>query len=230
MRATGLAPQLVASLAVSAALSSLAAGGATNPRSEARGLIVQNEILKKQIELASQDSFVLVLDPARETLALMLKGAVLRTYRVSHVEIGDPRVAFVSRGETLDWQGKIWSKGHLVPPRQQDRIEIVPPPPGGGEDAAAEPPVPPTPEERYPVPRRYGIRFAEGLFLEILPLGDSGGGLGDRIAAWWEDLREVTRAEPTDRLRLRLSLRQGDSEALYRSLPPDTKLLALPPD
>ncbi len=226
--ATRVSVAVTVSLAV---VLSLAASGPADPKDEARRLVIQNEILQKQIELASQEAFCLVLDPSAQTMTLMLKGAVLRTYRISDLEIGDPRVAFVSRGETIGWQGKIWSRGALVPPRDQDRIEIIPPPPGAADDEnAAAPPVPPTPEERYPVPPRYGIRFEDGLFVEVSPTGEStSGGLWARIGAWWDDLWEVTRVEPTDRLRLRLHLRREDSEALYRSLPPDTKLLALPP-
>ncbi len=209
----------------------LAAPEPPDPRREAQRLLTDNEILKREVELASGDAFYLILDPSAATFTLMLKGAVLRRYHVASLEIGDPHVAFVSREGALDWQGKIWSGGNLVPARERDRIEVKAPPPGSDDASTPEPVVPPTPEEKYPVPPRYGLRFEGGLFLEVLPVGEAvpGRSLTHRIRAWWEDAREVVRLEPEDRLRLRISLRQEDSEALYRSLPPDTKLLVLPP-
>jgi hypothetical protein len=160
----------------------------------------------------------------------MLKGAELRRYPVLALEIADPQVAFVSRGESHDWQGKIWIGGTLVPQREQDRVEIKAPPQGSDVPESA-PAIPPTPEEKYPVPPRYGIRYQGGLFVEIRPEGDdpSHDTFGHRLSAWWEDFKEALRPEPSDRIRLRLTLQLEDARAVYRSLPPDTKLFALPP-
>lgn len=214
-----------------ALLALLGAGEPQDAKREAERLRFENEILEKKAELASGDAFYVILDPGARTLSLMLKGAVLRRLEVSGLEVGDRRVAFVPRGDALLWQGRVWSGGSLVPPREQDRVEIKAPPPGMDEASAPEPPVPPTPEEKYPVPPRYGIRYTGGLYLEILPLGETvpSKGLGNRLQDWWDDAKEAMSSEPTDRLRLRVSLKHEDSEALYRSLPPGTKLLVLPP-
>jgi hypothetical protein len=46
---------------------------------------------------------------------------------------------------------------------------------------------------------------------------------------WWNDARAVLDPSPEDTLRLRLVLRPEDADSLYRALPPDTRLLIVPP-
>ena len=217
---------------VTAASLALGAGATPDLRQEAERLRFENEILETKAELASGDAFYVILDPSGRSMTLVAEGrssCAGTTWRASTGR--GPRVAFVARGDAPEWQGKIWKGGTLAPQREQDRVEIKAPPPGADESTQPEPVVPPTPEEKYPVPVRYGIRYEGGLFLEILPVGEAhpNKSMGNRFCAWWDDAKEAVSSEPTDRLRLRVSLRHEDAEALYRSIPPGTKLLVLPP-
>jgi hypothetical protein len=227
---------VVASLAL-AGTAMLGARVAGTSREEVERLARENEILKRHVELSRGDAFYMVLDPKAMRLKLFLRGAILQDFRVTGLEVGEPRIAFVSRGLPQDWEGRIWTNGRLDPPREQERVEIVAPPPSTDEteDTAPAPPIPPTPEEAYPVPTRYHIRYLGGLALEVSPgLASSetqGGWAGVSAAwsAWWADLRAVARKDPKDALRLRMTLKTEDANSLYRALPPDTKLLIVPP-
>jgi hypothetical protein len=194
-------------------------------RTEAERLLRENQILRRQSELAAGEAFYLLLDTSGRTLKFMLRGVVLYRYDVAAVELARPQVAFVDRGSDLPWQGRIWTNGNLVPPRERDRIEIKVPPPG--QEDEAPPVIPPLPEEAVPVPSRYGVRFTGGLFVEVDPEGGNEPGLGERFQHWWDDVREALRSEPTDRIRLRLRLKSEDAQSIYRSLPPDCALLVL---
>jgi hypothetical protein len=197
-----------------------------------------NFLLQRELGLANGDKFYLVLDPAASSLKLMLKGAVLQDYAIRGIEAGTPRVAFAARSLPEGWRGRIWERGNLVPPRELDRVEIVAPPPSKNpdEDNAPSVPIPPTPEEKYPVPHRYHVRFEGGLSIEISRFGeqeDKAGfwaGLGKSLTTWWADVKAVlSRSSPeADDLRLRVLLRPADAESFYRALPPDTRLLVLP--
>jgi hypothetical protein len=236
------APRRIAWLLVVAALASLTAGAALlpaadeDPRREAARLARENELLRQRIELASGKAFYLLLDLEAERLRLMLHGAVLQDYPVLGLEVGYPRVFFRVAGSDEDWQGRIWSAGRLVPPRERERVEIIAPPPrpeGAAEEDLPPPTIPPLPEEAYPVPRRYHVRYEGNLSLEIRGPGtDEPQGTAWRvltgIAHWWDDLRAALSPSGRDATRLRLLLRAKDAESLYRALPPDTKLLVLP--
>lgn len=197
---------------------------------DAARLALENETLAKKAELASGKEFYLVLDQSAARLTLFLEGAELCRYGVLGLEVADPQVAFVSRAESRGWQNRIWTSGTLAPAREEDRIEIKVPAPGA--DPAQQPvAVPLTPEEAHPVPPRYGIRYQGGLFVELRARGDEGDGatLGARLGHWWQDFKAALQPEPTDLIRLRVTLQAEDAKAIYRSLPPDTKLLVLPP-
>lgn len=213
----------------------LASGGETapDPRAQAETLARENEILRKRVELATGDIFYLLLDPAAGNIKLMLKGAVLQDYPVQGLEVGEPRVAFVGKGLPAGWEGRIWSKGALDPGRPQDRIEVDVPPPGQEEETKPAV-IPPTPEEKFPVPPRYRIKYEGGLSLEVRPREmDEKMGSWERLRAawkvWWNDAVTVAGKEPEDTIRLRMVLKPEDADSLYRALPPETRLLILPP-
>ena len=220
-------------LGASALIAFVAAGltlvrAAGPPPSDLRRAAQETTVLEKLVELARGKEFYLVLDAGRRELRLMLRGAELARYEVRGLEIGRPRVAFVSRGDDRAWQGQIFTGGELDPPRERERVELIAPPakPEGPEDIEQPaPPTPPSPEEIYDVPGRFLVRFSEGMAVEMLPDGSRSGGLW----AWWSDLAAALKPGLEDRLRLRLTLDRQHYESLYRSLPPGTKLLALPP-
>jgi hypothetical protein len=207
--------------------------GSTPTSAEVARLALQNDLLQKQLELAKAKEFYLVLDPQAQTLNLMFRAALLQQYRVEALEVGVPRVVYRTRSDASKWEGRIWDKGSLDPARALDRVEMQAPPPTV-EGTEPEVRVPQTPEEKYPVPPRYHIRFRGGLSIEVRPPNtDATRGFWARLAAswstWWSDAKAASGSAPTDTVRLHVVLSKKDAESLYRALPPDTRLLVLPP-
>jgi len=226
---------ILASLLLALAAYAIPKGGesAADLRADAEKAMRQVELLRQRVELATGDTFYLLLDPGGGNLRLMLKGAVLQDYALAGIEVGQPRVGFIDRGLPAAWEGRIWSKGALDPARAQDRVEVEIPPPGQ-EEPTKPPVIPPTPEEKYPVPARYRIRYEGGLSLEVRPRHmDEKESTWERTKTawrvWWNDARAVLDRSPEDVLRLRLVMRPEDADSLYRALPPDTRLLIVPP-
>ena len=228
-----LSQAIVALCLLAPAALAIPAQSAADLRADAERTTRQVELLRQRVELATGDAFYLLLDPGAGTLRLMLKGAILQDYAVLGIEVGQPRVGFVGRGLPEAWEGRIWSKGALDPGRAIDRVEIEIPPPGQ-EEPTKPAVIPPTPEEKYPVPSRYRIRYEGGLSLEVRPRQmDEKATAWQRTkaacAVWWNDARAVLEHSPEDTLRLRLVLRPEDADSLYRALPPETRLLIVPP-
>ncbi len=237
---------LLAIVGATGLLLSVAAAGAAPPSQpdtverQIQRFTRENDLLSKRLELAKGGGFYLLFDRPRSRLVLMLRSAVLQEWPVQGVEVGTPRVAFLSRNLRTDWQGRIWTKGALDPPREKERLVIeAPPPKAGGDDEDTEPavPIPPTPEEMYPVPPRFLVRYDGGLSLEVRRMGDTAEergsslwGLGHRVIHWVADIWAVARPTPLDTVRLRLVLKPEDAASLYRALPPNTKLLVIPPE
>jgi hypothetical protein len=207
----------------------------SNARAQVLRLQRTNTLLQRQIELASGKDFYLVLDPEASELTLMLSGTELQRCRVLGLRVGQPRVSWLRRRDARPWQDATWSHGELDPPRQIDRLVMQAAPPG--KDAAAEPdpPVPPTPEEMYPVPSRYQVRFDEGRSIEIRPLdADAQAGRLARLRAWWSakwhDVVAAVFGSDRDVVRLRIVLAPKDAASLYRSLPPAVRLIIVAED
>jgi hypothetical protein len=146
--------------------------------------------------------------------------------------VGEPRLAWAGRGGDRPWRGVIWTGGELDPARPVHRVVVQDREPAQAGAEPSPPPVPPTAEERYPVPSRYRIRFADGRSVEIRPReADTTAGSWVRLRTWWSakwrDVLAVMRARDRDALRLRIVLSPKDAESLYRALPPDVRLLVL---
>jgi hypothetical protein len=191
------------------------------------------DLLQRQVELASGKDFYLVLDPAASDLTLMLSGAKLQRYPVVGLQVGAPRVSWFARHDPRPWQNVVWSGGRLDPPREIDRLVVQAPPPSKNAEEPEPPPIPPTPEEMYPVPSRYQVRFEEGRSIEVRPLdADREASRLARFGAWWSaKWRDVVAAvfhEDRDSVRLRVALSPKDAASLYRSLPPAVRLIILP--
>jgi len=207
------------------------AAPAADVRSQIATLQRSTSLLQRQIDLAGRKDFYLVLDPAAGDLALMLSGAQLQRYPVLGLQVGQPRVSWVPRPDPRPWQDVVWAHGELDPPRQIDRLVVQAAPPGKeGQDEAAQ--VPPTPEEMYPVPPRYHVRFDDGLSIEIRPLeSDAQAGRWARLRAWagakWHDAVEAAFDRERDAVRLRIALDPKAAASLYRSLPPSVRLIIL---
>ena len=229
MKATLLAAIVTAATVVLAA----PAPSAAPSRDELAHLAFKNDLLQKRFDLASSKEFYLVLDPEQKSLALMYKAALLQSYAVDGLEVGVPQVLYKSRADATGWESKVWHKGSLDPARELDRVEVVAPPPTA-EGTEIEVQVPQTPEEKYPVPARYHIRFEGGLSIEVRPPGtDAAGGfwsrLGQRWNAWWSDAKAASSGSAADSVRLHVVMSKKDAESLYRALPPNTALLVVPP-
>ena len=209
-----------------------AAAAPTPSADDIAKLTAANDLLVKQVTLAKGKEFYLLLDPGERTLQLMLKGALLQEYRVAGLEVGVPRVLYRTLSSSSDWEGRVWDGGTLDPARALDRVEVQAPPPTP-EGIELEVKVPPTPEEKYPVPARYHIRFTGGLSIEVRPPGTESkrgfwGRLGSGFTAWWSDATDAA-SGGGDAVRLHVVLSKDDAASLYRALPPATKLLVLPP-
>jgi hypothetical protein len=209
-----------------------APASAADPRAEAARLQRTNAQLQKQIELAAGKEFYLVLDPATSGLTLMLKGAPLQRFTVLGLQVGHPRAAWLSRRDPRHPQSVIWSGGELDPPRQIDRLVIQAAEPGTEAPESTPPPIPPTPEELYPVPSRYHVRFADGLSVEILPReADASVGRWAHaraaVAEAWHDAVAALRTSGRDAIRLRITLDPQEAQSFYRSLPPAVRLIVL---
>jgi hypothetical protein len=236
MRVSRISATAAALLAVIGAAAACQPGAApaasSDPRADAARLQRTNAQLQKQIELAAGKEFYLVLDPATAGLTLMLRGAPLQRFTVLGLQVGHPRVAWMSTRDPRHVQSVIWSDGELDPPRQIDRLVIQAAEPGKEATESTPPPIPPTPEELYPVPSRYHVRFADGLSVEILPReADASVGRWAHaraaIAERWRDTISAFRAANRDAIRLRITLDPKDAQSFYRSLPPAVRLIVL---
>ena len=76
---------------------------------------------------------------------------------------------------------------------------------------------------------RYRIRFDGGLALEVKGQDAAAGGTWARTRARWhgrlQDMTSLLRPSHRDAVRVRVVLVRSDAESLYRSLPPQPKLL-----
>jgi len=217
-----------------------AAAGADDP--ETAHLRSQVEQLRSERDLASGKAFYLRLDAARHRLALMLQGVALDDYAASALEWGVPEVLFVDRRPGADWDAAAFSKGHLDPERERDRIEVVAPPPSAspgagpnepGAESPSPPPIPKSAEESYSVPSPYRIVFAEGVSLEVRAKGHGGRNrslfrrFADALSLRLSDLGTALGFGAKERVRLRVTLEAEDAASLYRSLPPDVGLVVV---
>ena len=175
--------------------------------------------LAAQVELAEQDSFYLILELGPKRLSLRYHGAVVRDYPVEAISLGRPRA--LVRAVEVDgaWRGRVWREATLDPPLEVSRT-VIEPPASADTEVETPPVIPPTPEERFPAPDRFRVRFAGGLALEITSR-EAGrrAGLGEAFGNAWN--------AGQDGLRIRLQLPAADVGALYRSLPAGISLIVV---
>jgi hypothetical protein len=197
------------------------AGDASSPSAQpAASAGPSGVMLQKELELASGGGFYLVVDPATSRLRLMLSAVELASYPILAAELGRPQVAFVERPAPEWTEPRIWEGGVLAPERERERREIVVA--VGSEKTGTEPAptIPPLPEEGE-APPRFSLVYPD-LLVEIVS-ADAGASLGG-FGAWLSERFSVLRRGP-EPTRLRVTLAAADAASLYRSLPPDTRLL-----
>lgn len=187
--------------------------------------------LERRLELAKGDTFYLLLDEDSAQLRLMYGGALLQTYPVRDMRIGQPRAAFAAVGTSTEWHSTIWQNGTLAPARPEVET-LIKPADGATEDEEAVV-IPPTAEEAIPVPARYRVRFDGGLALEVRQVADPDTSWWTAFTTgWsnrWQDVWSALLPGDRDALRVRVALDASDADRLYRALPPDTKLLIAEP-
>ncbi len=193
-------------------------------------LEIQNDALRKELDLSQGKEFYLLLDPVSRTLKLMLGGVMLQEYPLLQMKAGGYHTP-ISRAELPDLSGFLAADGTLDPPRELERFELVvdvesdePPP---------EVPIPPPPEERFFVPDRYWIRFAGQVSIEIRSKDETAprNFKSFIFEHFTQPIRwriEDFRSEKKDSLRVMLRMSRENAASLYRVLPPATKLLILP--
>jgi hypothetical protein len=205
------------------------AEGQADPAQAAARLAHENELTKRQIDLATGKGFYLAFDPQARKLDVMLAGVTLREYDVQRMQVGVPRSFSCSGQVRSDWVEHVWRKGVLDPQRERDRVELVA---TGDSTTMPEVPIPPLPEEVYTVPPRYFIRYGGGFSLEIR--SESGTGMKVAPPTFWQSVLAPFRkslaeraAADSESVRLMLQLPDEGAAALYRSLPPDTDFIIL---
>jgi hypothetical protein len=187
------------------------------------GLESRTKTHEKELQLASEQDFYLVVDPLESRLRLMLAGVELASYRILEAEAGTPRIGFVSLGFPQWNEPRIWENGRLAPDRSREPHEVVVDSSAGKQDAVPPPPFLP-PEIDEPVPDGYCVVY-DRLVLDIVSRGQG----ASRIGHWGPRLREAGQdwvsALRRRSGRLRLVLVAEDAAALYRCLPPGARLL-----
>jgi len=174
--------------------------------------------LERELAAARQDGFYLVLDVGEKMLHLCRGGVDLRTYPLSLIELGRPSLAFVRWSVPEGWMTHWWVGGRLSPAR----APRVPEPAEVGTDAAA---IPPAPEELFPAPSRFTVRYPGGLALEIGAERANGPGIVFPSRGRAGEIGSTLRDVLSGALRLRVAMAERDEAELYRALPEDTALL-----
>ncbi len=190
------------------------------------GLEEESESLRRRAELAGQEAVHAVLDLSVPRLRLMYGGAVLRDYEISRVELGEPAIAFLPAPSSAEWRNRIMELDAMKPRRHHRRELIEAPEPGGPPPV---PVVPPDPEQAIPAPPRYLLRLKGGVSIEIAREDGTLPSAWDRLISRARmkllDLGDIV-LRPRS-ARLRLVMPAGESDALYRSLPAETKMLVV---
>ena len=202
-----------------------APGGASSTE-----LASNNARLRRQLDLATGDTFYYTLDPVRRVLRFMYQGNVLFERNLLDVEVGTRRGFFGKGAAPKDWAERVWSSGDLEPPRESTQLEL---------DASSqnyktqrdEFLVPPTPEEAYPAPDVWRIRYAGGMAVEVHGLADTTRtrpGFFKNLGQQFQDSMKTLVSTNSDAVRIRLYLPRPQSDMLYRSVPPETRFTILP--
>lgn len=183
----------------------------TNSKGRASGGTIEDVVqaLEAELALAESRSYYVVVDPEPQRLRLMHHGVLLHELELRSVQVGTPRVLFANRSEPFEAFDRAWSSGRLTPERQRARTEIDTSP-----DSTDDVLIPPLPEELYPTPDRFRVRYPDGLSVEFVPEGERGDhSLGHRVSDLFASLRG------SDRWRVRLELEAEELGRLYRSFP-----------
>jgi hypothetical protein len=225
------------SLVLALGLLSAARPGKTNAvpetasgRARSAELASDNARLRRQLDLATGETFYYTLDPVRRVLRFMYQGNVLFERNLLDVEVGTRR-GFLGQGAApRDWAERVWSAGVLEPPRIPLRPELD----VSSQNYKAQRDeilVPPTPEEAYPAPGVWWIRYADGMAVEVHAVTDTTRvhpGFFKGLGQQFQDSLRAIFGSDHDAIRIRLYLPRPEADMLYRSVPPETRFTILP--
>jgi len=170
--------------------------------------------LERLLEAASDDAFYVVLEPAERRISLRLREVVLLAGEVSEVAEATRRVAFWPAPGGPGIVDLVWTGGRLLPPRSEQRDEVVP----GKEAKAATAPQPPT--------ACFDVTFEGGLVLEVR--SSEGCPLRTATMLRWASLRQLwPRGGGEVSVRLRIVVSEAFARALYAALADDVRLVVL---
>jgi len=189
-----------------------------------------NAQLRRQMDLATGDTFYYTLDPVKRVLRFMYQGNLLYERNLLDVEVGTRR-GFLGKGAApKDWAERVWSSGALEPARVSTRLELD----ASSQDYTKqrdENLVPPTPEEAFPAPEVWRIRYAGGMSVEVYGLADTTHtrpGFFKNLSQQFQDSMKAIVSPNSDAVRIRLYLPRPQADMLYRSVPPDSRFTILP--
>lgn len=198
--------------------------------SELDSLRRANRALRMEVDLASAGRPYLVLDFSGRAVILKSHGVVLREFPFHGVR---PRRrgpdALFGAAPTLD---TVWVEGRLMPGRRTQRLVILSDTLGTQDHSGTVEFVPPTPEEETPSPPSFRIRYDDGLSLVVQPwVGETGDldGIPARGPSLLARLLAWARLRPwlRDRVRIDLTLPEGEAGSLYRAFSDGTPLLVM---
>jgi len=193
-------------------------------------LVSANTQLRRQLDLATGDTFYYTLDPVNRVLRFWYQGNILFERKLLDVQVGTRRGFFGKGAAPKDWAERVWSSGALEPPRMSTRLELD----ASSTDYAKqrdENLVPPTPEEAFPAPDVWRIRYAGGMAVEVYGLADTTRthpGFFQDLGQQFQDSMKAIVSANNDAVRIRLYLSRPQADMLYRSVPPDSRFTILP--
>jgi hypothetical protein len=188
---------------------------ATDASADAACIVARNNALTGIAELAESDDAYLVLDLTTSDLTIALHAVPLRIFPVLAVEAATEPEATESIWQTH--RGGVFS-----PARTENPPEELPVTLEGETEEIVQIHLPPA--ERFPAPPTFRVTFADGLVIEFHSEeggGGSEGGLGARIASWFE-------SDPEASPGLRIRMNTAEAGDLYRALPPEVVLVLRP--
>ena len=157
---------------------------------------------RTELELAQAGGYYLVLSGSAATLSLRAKGVEVQGFHLL--------AATLAVGKGATWRGTAWTEGRLDPKRtlvaEQSR-----------DSEPGREPIPPLPEEAFPAPETWSLRFRDGREVIL-----------ESVAAE-ESVSKPGRARLRgNSVRVLLQLSRTESDRLYRALPDGTPFLILP--
>lgn len=198
--------------------------------SEVDSLRRANRALKMEIDLASAGRPYLVLDLSGRAMILKSHGVVLREFPFHGLRAKRRSLdALFGAAPPLD---TVWVEGRLMPGRRIERLVILSDTLGSQDHSGTVEFIPPTPEEETPSPASFRIRYNDGLSLVVQPWvgeAEDPDGIPARAPSLFARLLAWARSRPwlRDRVRIDLTLPEGEAGSLYRAFSDGTPLLVM---